>query len=197
MRVDIITVFHNETNRAQHLELEKAIEKHHPEGDWRFIALDNTEENRGFAKACNDGVLHSGEGAPIIGFLNPDAKIEGPFMGAVEAALSDDRVAITGCRFGKPDRELKIWGVKQWVCGAAMFVRRDWFERVKGFDLQFVWGWDDTDLCRKAESMNLLVRPIELPISHSSPDVDLPQDARYKQLHFDQGQRRYYSKWGR
>lgn len=197
MRIDVVTVYHNDTNHDQHLELVRGIEKHHPEGGWRLLAMDNRQENRGFARACNDGAFSPEADSPIIAFLNPDAQIEGPFMGAVEAALADERTAITGCRFNKPDRELRIWGVRQWVCGAAMFVRRDWFERVKGFDLQFEWGWDDTDLCRRAESMNFKVSPIELPISHSSPDVDTPKDARYKQLHFDQGQRRYYSKWGR
>lgn len=196
MRVDVVTVFHNETNHEQHLQLRAAIEANHPEGDWRFLAMDNTFENRGFARACNDGAFHAEADSPIIGFLNPDCKVEGPFIGAVEAALADEGTVITGCRFGKPARELAIWGVRQWVCGAAMFVKRDWFERVGGFDLQFVWGWDDTDLCRKAENMGFKVSPVELPILHSSPDQDSEKDARYKQMHFAQGQRRYYSKWG-
>jgi GT2 family glycosyltransferase len=196
MRADIVTVFHNQTNHAQHLGLFDAIRSHEPAGDFRLIAVDNRVTNRGFAAACNLGALHPKATAPIVGFLNPDVTVTGPFLDAVAAALVDD-VVITGCRFGKPQRELAIWGVRDWVCGAAFFVRRPWFQGVGGFDTQFVWSHEETDLIRQAQQAGLAVRSIDLPLQHRSPDVDEPADVYYKRYHFEQAQRRFFSKWGR
>lgn len=195
MRADLVTVFHNEVNHAQHLQLRDAIAHYEPAGGYRFIAVDNRTTNRGFARACNLGALHAGGTAPILGFLNPDTIIDGPFLDPVAVAL-DTRTVITGCRFGKPDRELKIWGVRDWVCGAALFVRRHWFTAVGGFDEQFTWAWEESDLIRQAQDQGYQCRSINLPIRHQSPAQDTPEDARYKQFNFTRGQQRFYRKWG-
>lgn len=197
MRIDIITVFHNDNNYQQHNELFTAIRAHEPRGGYNLIGIDNRTTNRGFALACNLGAFyHAYRPSPIIGFLNPDSHIRGPFIDAVHDALSG-HVVITGCRFNKPQRELDLWGVWDWVCGAAMFVDRGWFRGVGGFDEQFVWGWDDSDLIRQAQRDHKACRSIALPIEHRSPDVDLPEDAAYKRFHFDRGQKRYFQKWQR
>lgn len=195
MRADLITVFHNDINHAQHLQLRDAIATHEPGGGYRFIAIDNRSNNRGFAKACNLGAFHDAGKAPIIGFLNPDTIIDGPFLDRVQAAL-DDHTVITGCRFEKPDRELKIWGVNNWVCGAALFVQRAWFTSVGGFDEQFTWSHEETDLIRQAQTQGFQCQPINLPVRHQSPAVDDAQDARYKQFHFTRSAQRYFRKWG-
>ena len=56
--------------------------------------------------------------APVIGFLNPDVQVHGPFL-ATAAAILRGRVVITGCRFNKSTFELQAWGVRDWVCGAG------------------------------------------------------------------------------
>jgi len=193
-RVDIVTVFHNDTNFRQHQELLESIRQHEPDGGYRVIAIDNRRNNRGFAVACNLGASDVGATAAVIGFINPDATVHGPFIDAVTGTI-DERVVITGCRFGKPDRELRIWGVRDWVCGAAMFVSRHWFTTVGGFDTQFVWSHEELDLIRRAESQGLVCQSIDLPIQHRSPDVDTPEDAAYKQHHFQQAALRYQRKW--
>lgn len=195
MRADLVAVFHNDTNYEQHLRLRDAIATHEPAGGYRFIAVDNRTNNRGFAKACNLGALHAGGTAPIIGFVNPDTIIEGPFLDAVAATLGDSTV-ITGCRFGKSQHELKIWGVHDWVCGAAMFVDRHWFKSVGGFDEQFTWSHEETDLIRRAQETGWQVRSIDLPIRHQSPTTETPQDAQYKRFHFNRAAQRFYRKWG-
>lgn len=196
IQVDLVTVFHNETNHVQQQKLRRHIAALEPNGGYRFIAVDNRVTNRGFAKACNVGAFHPEATAPIIGFLNPDVHIDGPFLDLVIATINDTTV-ITGCRFDKADEELSAWGVKDWVCGAAFFVQRRWFTAVGGFDEQYVWAWEETDLVRQAESQSLVVRPIPLPIRHSSPSVDTASDARYKYTHFTRGAQRFYRKWGR
>ncbi len=196
LRADFVTVFHNAENYAQHHQLRAALEQHEPGGGYTFIRVDNRVTNRGFAAGCNAGAFLRGADAPIIGFLNPDAHITGPFLDLVEQTLTG-RVVITGCRFNKPQHELNDWGVLDWVCGAALFVRRKWFHQVGGFDTQFVWGWEETDLIRRAQAQQLACRSIKLSIEHASPTHNSDTDANYKRYHFSQGAQRYYSKWPR
>jgi GT2 family glycosyltransferase len=192
--VDIVTVFHNARNHAEHESLRAAVVTH--EGDRvQFVAVDNRLENRGFSRASNLGAKEGA--APIVGFVNPDAVIQGPFVAAVQRAFDDPDVAITGCRFGKANRELRIWGCREWVCGAAMFVQRAWFEEVGGFDEGYHWGWEDTALCRTAQARGRKVRAIELPIVHSSPAVDSPEDVHFKNYWFRAGSERFYRQWPR
>jgi GT2 family glycosyltransferase len=192
-RADFVTVFHNERNHAEQQRLRASLLTHEPDGGYTYISVDNRVHNRGFAGGCNAGAFAPGADAPVIGFLNPDALITGPFLAAVERALAN--AVITGCRYGKADRELHIWGVTDWVCGAAMFVRRSWFAGVGGFDTQFVWGWEETDLIRQAQAQGLRCQSIDLPIEHSSPAEDNNTDAAYKRAHFQQGAQRFYRKW--
>jgi hypothetical protein len=195
MKIDIVTVFHNDTNYAQQLRLQQSLHDHEP-GGYRFIAVDNRQINRGFARACNLGAFLPKADAPLIGFLNPDAVIHGPFIAKVQAALNGP-VVITGCRYGKPDRELAAWGVADWVCGATLFTLRPWFTSVGGFDEQFVWSHEETDLIRRAQEQGRSCRSIELPIQHRSPEHDTPEDAKYKSVQFAQAQTRFYRRWRR
>jgi GT2 family glycosyltransferase len=194
LRADLVTVYHNTDNFEQHQQLRAGLLQHEPDGGYAFISVDNRTTNRGFAAGCNLGAFSRGAEAPIIGFLNPDAIVSGPFLDLVTAALKDP-VVITGCRFGKPQAELNNWGVRDWVCGAAMFVSRPWFTSVGGFDTQFVWGWEETDLIRQAEAQSLRCRSIPLPIQHASPLHNSERDVRYKQHHFTRGSQRFYNKW--
>jgi hypothetical protein len=192
--IDIVSVYHNDDNYRMWGDLLLQLYEH--EAAERIIAygVDNREENRGFAKACNLGALW-GE-APVIGFVNPDATVSGPFYDAVMAVLSDEDVVITGQRYGKPDRELRIWGVSDWVCGACFFVKRDWFFKAGGFDEQFVWAWEETDLIRRAQLAGKRCVSVDLPIHHSSPDEDSEDDAAYKRKWFEEGAKRFRKKWG-
>jgi GT2 family glycosyltransferase len=194
LRADFVTVYHNDVNFELHKRLRKALLEHEPAGGYTFIGVDNRKNNRGFAMGCNVGAFVERANAPIIGFLNPDVNIVGPFLDTVTATLVPP-VVITGCRYGKPQAELTNWGVNDWVCGAAFFVSRSWFTSVGGFDTQFVWSWEETDLIRQAEAQNKRCRSIDLPIRHASPIENNERDKRYKQYHHDQGARRFYRKW--
>jgi len=194
VRADIVTVYHNPVNHAQHLDLFSMVARYELDGGLRLIGVDNRVNNRGFAAGCNLGAFHPDADAPIIGFLNPDVHVNGPFVAKVAATL-DDTIVITGSRFGKPQRELDFWGVHDWVCGAALFVRRDWFTAVGGFDVQFEWSHEESDLIRQAQTDGRKCKSIALPLEHTSPVRDTPEDVAYKQFHFTQAQRRYIRKW--
>lgn len=194
IEIDIVTVFHSELNRLQATELHEAILSHEPNG-WRFITVDNRENNRGFSKGCNWGAFHPRAKAPVIGFLNPDTVVSGPFIDDVLAALEPDSTVITGCRFDKPENELRIWGCRDWVCGAAFFVKRDFFTSCGGFDEGYVWSWEETDLIRQAQAAGRRVKSISLPLSHESPSEQSEEDADYKRHHFEMSRRRFNSKW--
>lgn len=194
IRADIVTVFHNTTNFEQHLAMFADIREHEPKGGYRLIGVDNRTTNRGFAAACNLGAFHPDATAPMIAFLNPDVLVNGPFLATARAALAAGAV-ITGCRFGKADHELQNWGVRDWVCGATLFVDRRWFTAVGGFDTQFVWAFEETDLIRRAEAQGKTCRSISLPLRHASPARDTTDDATYKRYHFGQSQKRFYAKW--
>jgi len=191
---DLVTVFHNDVNRAQTDELARAV-VHHADLPFSLHVVNNWGNHLGsYTHAANVGA-HAGDSA-YIGFLNPDVTIEGAFLGKVSRAFGGNkRLVITGCRFGKPIMEVWGWGLTDWVCGAAFFVTREFFKKSGGFDEQFEWAWEETDLCRKAEDNGHEVRSIELPIRHNSPYVDSPEDAEYKKTHLNIGARKYHRKW--
>lgn len=191
-QVEIVTVFHNLRNKRQAVDLRDAVSMFEPDVEVHFV--DNTKINRGFAKACNLGAAWCT--APVIGFLNPDVVLSGAFVKPVMKAFADENVVIAGERFGKSDRELRIWECRDWVCGAAMFVRADWFEQQGGFDERFVMYFEEADLIKRAEQDGRVVRSIKLPIVHESPAEEDSQDVAFKRKHFDRSARLFEEKWG-
>lgn len=190
--MDIVTVFHNDRNHREALDLQETLRTYINGGIITFTAIDNTTVNRGFSAGCNLGARLGT--APIIGFLNPDVSVHGPFIETVQHALVPP-VVITGNRYGKPSREIQIWGCNDWVCGASFFVDRAWFESRGGFDRRYEWGWEETDLIRQAQDDAKLVVSLALPIAHCSPSDDSPKDIEYKQKWFDLGAKRFRAKW--
>ena len=191
--IDIVTVYHNKINKQQAEDLQTRLAEIEP--DCNFFPHSNEEDNLGFAKACNlKAALGSAE---IIGFLNPDVEILNRFSDTVIDIMKNPKIVITGNRFNKPSRELKIWGVNDWVCGASFFVKRSFFEQVGGFDERFIWSWEETHMIRTAESMGFSVRSHELPIKHSSPEINSLEDSEYKNRYFNLGSKIYYNHWSK
>lgn len=190
--IEIVTVFHRPANKVLAEDLVTSIEKFEP--GMKVHLVDNMKTNRGFARGCNVGAAKVE--APIIGFLNPDVRVDAPFSEQVVSTLSEANVVITGNRFGKSNRELKIWGCKDWCCGATFFVDREWFLSRGGFDEQFVMYFEETDLIRQAQEDGKRVKSVELPLHHASPVDDPEGDMKYKQFHFARSGKRFYKKWG-
>jgi GT2 family glycosyltransferase len=189
---DLVTVFHNDRNHKQAKQLEADLH-FHADADYVLWNVDNREENRGFSKGSNLGASWGSQ--PFIGFLNPDSQVSGPLLSPVLRSFQDENVVITGERFNKPQSELRTWGVRDWVCGACFFVRRSFWEEAGGFDEQFVWGWEETDLIRYAEISGRCVRSISLPVYHESPQEETQEDFAYKRKHFAEGAALFYRKW--
>jgi len=196
---DIVIVHHNETNYQQHLVVLERLRKH-ADGPYEVFVHDNSQDNIGFSAACN---IEASRGNNVfIAFLNPDVWVEGPFFEIVADVFSDPRIKVTGGNFNKNPVEIAGWGLQDWVCGAAMFVRRDWWEELGGFDEQFVWAYEETDFFRRTEQRGGRIKslsPDELPILHSSPPdhMQSPEDLWYKQYWMSEGGRRFAEKWNR
>jgi GT2 family glycosyltransferase len=198
--IDFVTVHYNEKTHLQTVELLRALALFHAAAApmWRFIDIDNSINNRGFGAACNLGarLTNDAHAADILGFLNPDVQIIGPFIEQVDASFAaDPQRMITGCRFGKRQSVVAGWALADWVCGAAFFVRRSWFDELGGFDQRFVWAWEETDMCMATESRGFKVKSIDLPIKHQSPEDDTLEVMLYKQHHLNRGMGLYKEKW--
>lgn len=191
--IDIVTVAHNDAYMELAERLYWQIDAF--EKDFTYTIHDNRIDNIGFSAGCNKSALSPDLSGEIIGFLNPDVIVDGSFVASVNQVMMDPQIVITGNRFGKSAVELREWGVKDWVCGATFFVRRDWFTSVGGFDERFVWAWEETDLIRQAELAGFRVVSKELRLSHNSPSSDTDEDAEYKVRHFENGRNAFYSKW--
>lgn len=190
--IDLVTVTYDTRSVAALAVLQAALQRY-ADAPYTLTVMDNAKENRGFSKACNLGMLH--KHGKIIGFLNPDTQIHGAFLKEVEAAFRAPRVVIAGNRFQMPDGHLALWGLQHWVCGAAMFVRRAWFEQAGGFDEAYSFGYEETDLCRRAESHGLEVKELDLPLAHVSPSDDPPNVREYKEEWLQRGWEIYQRKW--
>lgn len=131
------------------------------------------EENAGFAAACNAGAAAAA--GELLVFLNNDTEPRPGWLGALmEHADADAEAAVVGARLLYPDGTVQHAGVVfgqdgyphnlyagfpgehpavgrprrlQAVTGACMLVRRGAFERVGGFDQEYVNSMEDVDLC--------------------------------------------------
>jgi GT2 family glycosyltransferase len=148
------------------------------------IRIVTHDETTGFARACNDGAAVAG-GEYMI-FLNNDTiPVTGWLDALVAVADGEPRVGVVGSKLLFPNDTVQHAGVVicqdgnprhiyagfpadhaatskarrfQAVTAASMLVRRDVFERAKGFDPAFHNCLEDTDLCMRIGELGYEVR---------------------------------------
>lgn len=190
MTVDFVIVSHESTKDVGRLLLQLALTFPHPH---TMTVIDNSRANRGFSVAANLGARQ--ETGEIVAFLNPDIILcDGWATETLAAFAADPKLVIAGPRlddgFSWP-RPLKGVGLKNYVCGAAFFVRRDFFESCGGFDERFFWSSEEVDLCRQAEERGLRVEAVGEPrVKH------LWHDAPFKGRETARAIKAYREKWG-
>lgn len=192
--IDLVTIIHNDVNSRLAIGLAVSLEQYEHENH-KLIIRDNTTDNIGFAKGCNEAFTQTT--SQIVGFINPDVMVHGNFITLVENQFLDPGVMITGETFRPGKVDMKHNRLTNWVCGAALFVRRDWFISVGGFHEGYVWSWEETDLCKQAEMQGYKVKPIRLPLTHdrSHVNTESEEDKLYKDRGFKDGQRLYHARW--
>lgn len=140
----------------------------------KVVAIVN-EKNLGFAKACNQGASKA-TGEYLL-FLNNDTVVTDRWMDVlIEELDADPEVAIAGSKLLYPDETIQHAGVvfaedktpyhiysreikeKHYVnkkrkfnavTAACMLVRKELFDKVGGFDEDFLNGYEDIDFCLK------------------------------------------------
>ena len=130
------------------------------------IHLVANEKNMGFGWACNQGFAVSR--GQYVYLLNPDAQLVGSeVLACLCRELADHPrwglagtciLSASGQPKGPPNHEYPgqnrtssdfshLPGQISWVIGASMFLRRQAYEAVGGFDLNFFLYGEDTDFC--------------------------------------------------
>jgi GT2 family glycosyltransferase len=140
-----------------------------------IINLIQSEENLGFAKGCNLGARFA-KGKYLL-FLNSDTQVlDKGFIKMVQFLEENPKVAILGGKLknidgslqpsvgkfynlfnlfflllGKDNRQSpKDIARVDWVSGACLMIRKDIFNRIKGFDGHLFMYMEDMELCYNA-----------------------------------------------
>ncbi len=151
------------------------------EGDIQVI---RNEENRGFAKACNQGAALA-KGKYLV-FLNNDTIPQSGWLTAlVEEVESHEQVGVVGSKLLYPNNTIQHAGVVisrkygtpyhflsgvqhdhsmvnerkeyQAVTAACMLVRKEIFSQVGGFDESYINGFEDVDFCLKVRELSNII----------------------------------------
>ena len=181
----------------------------------RTVLLDR---NAGFAAACNAGARAVAADATSFVFMNNDiVPTHGWLPALTEYVAAHERVGIAGSKLLFPDETIQHAGVVvcedliprhvyagfpgdhpavcrsrrfQIVTAGCALVRRDVFERLGAFDEAFVNGYEDVDLCLRANAAGHEVHYVHTSVLYHFESLSRVEAAenRNRQL--------YLERWG-
>jgi GT2 family glycosyltransferase len=142
--------------------------------DAQVLIIDNNKHNRGFSTANNLGARWA-KGKNLM-FLNNDTK---PQLGFLKPLLGYNLCAPKILNYEGVDvdhrvgRSCDIYGWQAWegptffAEGSALFIRRELFEKLGGFDEKYFMYLEDLDLCWRAQLLGYTVAEVpESKVNH-------------------------------
>ncbi|MFN8062954.1 MAG: glycosyltransferase [Vicinamibacterales bacterium] len=173
--------------------------------------------NVGFARACNQGAREAA--APLLLFLNNDTEAVDDFLAApCRLLLGPGKIGIVGVQlryrnhlvqhagivFDRHKRPQHVYrhfrgespyvgGTRelQAVTGACLFVPRDLFETLGGFDEGYLNGWEDIDLCFRVRALGRrVVYCGSVWLFHLEGQSD------NRLMHVNENRARFVERWG-
>lgn len=182
-------------------------------------------ENEGFGKANNRGakqasgdfllflnsdtLLTDERLAEIVDFMRVNTKVGVAEPRLMLADRKTEQLGVYGLepslfrlvtRQSKPklrwqgERDKK-YALVDWVTGAAMFIRKEVFREIGGFDSRFFMYFEDVDLCRQVREKGYKVAfcPISTIVHFGGQSLE---DGRKKTVYY-QSQEIYFEKYGK
>ncbi len=166
--------------------------------------------NDGFGAGVNLGVVEA-RGA-IIGILNPDVRFVDPFLQEVRRTLEHDPTLLCAPTLVAPggSEEANSFGSApslrriveihsgqgqrageiDWMSGAALFLTRERFLALQGFDTGYFLYFEDVDLCLRAKEMGSKLKRMPERLVHIGGKSFVSR-LHQKGFYYD-SQRRYF-----
>lgn len=140
------------------------------------------------------GVFAEDEKIGVVGplLIDSDGRIQPDCFGSHRTPLSTIKNKIFGRREGQMIADGKVFKT-DWVSGGSMMIRRDVFEKIRGFDEKFFMYFEDVDLCARArKSGSIIAIHPEARIFHESGKSFANE--REKKKHYYASQDYYFRK---
>ena len=185
-----------------------------------FHRVEN-ESNSGFGAGSNRGAMQAK--GNILGFINPDTLWTGRYLESIAQVFDTRRdIGILGMNMRDVNGKEELWGAGRapslknlflnnvlpfrqgyWkkqglsfpdrVSGGALFIRKEIFTAMNGFDEQFFLYFEDVDLCTRVRNAGYRVaRDTAYPITHLGGQSK--QSVKNQKQHFYNSQLKYYKK---
>lgn len=187
------------------------------------IKVLNNTENRGFGYGCNLGAKMA-QGKYLFFLNPDTEILSGKAQEVVSILENDKKIGIIGSRLVTPEGKIQKWsagtkvnilnlildnlglsrsqriwkssGAKEsfWVAGASLFIGKNLFYDLGGFDEKIFMYFEDVDLCCRAKKKGLKIMYYPfLRVLHKNGESYL-NDKKKQQEHYCQSQQYYFEK---